>query len=106
MSFKEQLYTPGAQTPGREIVNFDGNIQAQFDSLGAKRRELELTLKSGRGEREQILDSLGELVASGANYTKQLARLAALRQEAEAIEAGIKYIDGKRELLKRYNGWL
>ena len=105
MSFKEQLYTPGARI-GKQTVTFDGDIQAQFDSLGAKRRELELTLKSGRGEREQILDSLGEMVASGANYAKQLARLAALRQESEAIEAGIKYIDGQLGLLKRYNNWL
>ena len=100
------LYTPGSQTLGKEMVNFDGDIQAQFDSLAAKRRELELTLGSVNGEQEQISGALGELVASGAKYTKQTDRLAALRQESEAIEAGILYTNNQCDLLRRFNGWL
>ena len=77
--------------------------QAQYDSLSSRKGELRAELGAVNGEISTILDSLGALVASGANFAKQIARLAVLRQQVEALEAGDKYISGQTELLERSN---
>ena len=39
-------------------------------------------------------------------HKKQTARLAALRLEIEALEAGILFVDGQRGLVERINTWM
>ena len=92
--------------PKMEIKRHDPEVENEYNELSARRRELNAELAAHNREVDQILAGLGELVASGSKYKKQIDRLATLRQESEALSAGIRYIDGQVGLLKRSNNWL
>ena len=79
---------------------------AQYDALGLRAQELRVHLTTSKHEISKILMGLGELVASGASpakYRQQTARLAELRGDIEALEAGVVYTTNQRELLRRFN---
>lgn len=92
--------------PSKETVGYDQEVQEKYNGLISRRHELNLQLGAVNGEQNQILGTLGELVASGASFTKQTARLSALRLETEALEAGTRYIANQIDLLRRFNAWL
>ena len=75
--------------------------QVKFDKLASRKGELRAEIGTTTNEINTILDSLGALVASGASYTKQIARLAVLRQQVEALELAVQYVSGQCELLER-----
>ena len=84
----------------------DPAVREKFDAMVSRRRELAERLTEANRDREQILINLGAWVAEGCDYEVYTARLAELRLETEALEAGILYVDGQAELLKRSNYWL
>jgi uncharacterized coiled-coil DUF342 family protein len=88
------------------IVRFDQDIKDRFDAMTSRRSELSAELVRANNEQDQILSNLGELVASGAKYIKQIDRLAVLRSESEALEAGILHLTNQCDLLRRMNTWL
>lgn len=92
--------------PRAEIITYDPEVQEKYNALCARRHELNVQLGEVNGEQEQILTSLGKLVADGSKYKKQTDRLAALRSESEALEAGILYLTNQCDLLRRMNTWL
>ena len=106
MSRHDVIYRPGADKLGKETIRHDQNVEDRYFALSSRRAELRLQLNQVNGEQDQILGALGELVASGAKYQKQTDRLAALRLESEALEAGILYLTNQCDLLRRMNAWL
>ena len=92
--------------PKAEVVRHKPEVEAEYNELGARLRELRDELGSVNGEINQITGSLGELVASGKGYEKQIKRLATLRAESEALEAGVLFVNNQRDLLQRMNPWL
>ena len=101
-------YTPGEQAPpAHEIVRFDPAVADDYDAKLARKRELKGMLTAVDNERVSIETNLGALVAEGGEgYKESTDRLAELRAEAEALEAGIDYLNGRLDLLKRTNYWL
>ena len=107
MRYKEDLHTPGDNRPGpADIVRHDPAVADDFDTKLARRRELKGMLTAVNGEQVSIETNLGALVSEGGNYKKATNRLAELRAETEALEAGIDYLTGRMDLLKRTNYWL
>ena len=92
--------------PRANIIERDPEVQEKYDALTSRRNELTDELRFVNGEQERILASLGELVASGSKYKKQLERLAELRLETEALEAGIRHTTNQCSLLQRMNTWI
>jgi len=104
---KTKLYTPGQDRLGPPvIVNYNAEIQANYDALKAKRRELNNRLRQYTNEINQVQTDLGALVFECADYSKTTARLADLRLQVEAMELGIHHVDGKMSIMKRSYGWL
>ena len=104
--YAKELHTPGDKPPEVERITHDQNVEDRYFAMSSRRRELSLQLSQGNNEQDRITDGLGEQVASGAEYKKQIARLAALRSEAEALEAGIHFLDGQCGMMRRMNSWL
>lgn len=92
--------------PKIEIKRHDPEVQEKYDAMTSRRRELNDQLGEVTGEINTILGALGEQVAEGKVYQKSTARLATLRQQVEALEAGILFVDGQRGLVERMNPWL
>lgn len=92
--------------PKAEIKRYDPEVENEYNELGARLGELRAEIVQVNSEIDQIMKGLGELVGSGKPYKKQTARLAALRLESEALEAGARYVDGQKGLLKRVHNWL
>ncbi|MFC1923328.1 hypothetical protein ACFLY4_08560 [Chloroflexota bacterium] len=91
---------------GKETIRHNQDVEDKYNALTTRKRELSLQLGAVDGEQNQILGALGELVASGAKYKMEIDRLAALRSESEALEAGILYLKNQCDLLKRMNAWI
>ena len=92
--------------PEIEVIRHNQEVEDQYNKLSARRRELNVQLAAHNREVDQVLSGLGKLVASGSRYTKQTDRLATLRQESEALSAGILYLQNQCDLLRRMNAWL
>ena len=106
MSRHVGLYTPGSDRIGKDTIRHDQDVEDKYFLLTSRRADLRLQLDQGNREQDRIMDGLGELVASGAEYQKQIDRLAASRMETEALEAGLHYLDGQCGLMRRMNSWL
>ena len=106
--YQPDLYIPGSEMEQikKETVRHDQDIEDKYTDLTSRKRELGAELNAVNGELDLLLASLGELVASGENYKKQLARLQGLRSQFEALEAGIVYLKGQCDLMRRMNTWL
>ena len=98
--------TPGKPTPGKVIVTGNPEVQADWDKLQARRRELVARLDAVNNDQERIKKDLGSLVSEGNNYKKQTDRLQELRLEAEAVQAGLDYLRNQVAVMKRQNNWL
>ena len=92
--------------PKAEIKGYDPEVQNEYDALTSRRGELRDELSAVNGEKNKILANLGELVYLGSKYAKHTDRLAKLRQQVEAVESGILFVDNQRGLLERMNTWL
>ena len=92
--------------PKAEIKRYDPEVENEYAELTSRRRELNAQLAAHNREVDQILSGLGELVAAGKGYEKQIKRLAALRQQTEALSAGVLYLGNQCDLLRRMNAWL
>ena len=101
-----KIVTPGKPTPGKEIIRFDKQIQADWDKLQARRRELVARLDAVNNDQERIKKDLGSVVSEGKNYKKQTDRLQEMRLEAEAVQAGLDYLRNQVAVMKRQNNWL
>jgi hypothetical protein len=54
----------------------------------------------------QIQANMGSFVFEDCDYKEYLDRLAWLRLEQEALEAGVRFANNKVDALKRSNTWL
>ena len=101
------LVTPGNQSLGKpEIKRFDQDVKDDYDRMQARSRELSARLAVVNGEQAQIITNLGAWVAEGCDYKEYTDRLAELRAERDALQAGLDYLDGQAGLLKRQHTWL
>ena len=77
--------------------------QEKYNALSTRLDELRRELGTTNGQINGLLsiDNIGALVASGADYDKQTAKVAELRHKAEALGLGILYIEGQISLLER-----
>ena len=103
-----ELHTPGEYKPGpAKIIRHDPEVEAEWRANPTRKNELKAQLTAVDNEREEILSQLGRLVAAeGGDYKEATDRLAELRAEAEALQAGIDYLVGQAGLMKRLNHWL
>ena len=102
-----RTHTPGDNKPASPtIIRNDPAVLTEWDTLHDRLSELKANLINVKGEIAEILAHLGRLVAEGANYKKSTDRLAELRAETEALEAGIQHLADRAELMKRLNHWL
>jgi hypothetical protein len=92
--------------PIPEHITYEPEVQEKYDVLISRRQEIDSQLIAVDREENEILINLGEQVAKGSNYKKQVDRLAALRLESEALHEGVRYLNNQRDLLKRINTWL
>ena len=99
--------TPGNQSLGKpEIKRFDQDVADKYNGLEAKRREINAQLREGNAEINRVFETIGQVVAEGGEWQKSISRVGKLRFDTEALEAGLRYIDGQEGLLKRSNNWL
>ena len=89
-----------------ETITQNPEVTEKYAALTSRLGELRAELGSVNGEINQILSGIGEQVAQGDDWKKSINRVGKLRLETEALAAGIKYIDGQIELLKRSHYWL
>ena len=89
-----------------ETITRDPEVQEQYDVMISRLRELRSELAAVNSEINQILAAIGKQVAQGDDWQKSIARVGKLRLESEALEAGIRYINGQIELLRRSHYWL
>jgi len=94
------------QTISKQIAGFDQKIQDDWSTIQARKRELSNQLDKIYSEQAGIEINLGRLVAEGESHKKYTSRLAEIEREIKALSAGIKYLDGQSELLRRSNTWL
>lgn len=88
------------------IIGFDEDVQAQWDALQARRRDLNQRLGQVQAEQTAILQGLGAWLFEGCDWREQTDRLAELRAEKEALDAAIQYAGLLADKLKRGNTWL
>ena len=101
------IYTPGSQKPPeKEMINFKQDVQDQHDALESRRREIHAQREQTRQEIDRIYKGVGQIVAENGAWEKSIERVGKLQLETDALEQGIKYIDGQIGLLKRSNYWL
>ena len=100
------LVTPGEKPPKHEIKRFDEQVQNDYNKLTSRQRELSARLAAVNGEHKEIIVNLGAWVADGCDYKEYTDRLAELRAEREALEAGLEYLNGQAGLMLRLNHWL
>ena len=102
-----RTHTPGDNKPASPtIIRNDPEVLAEWHEIHDRLSELKANLINVKGELEQIIANLGAAVAEGANYKKSTDRLAELRAETEALQAGIQHLADRAELMKRLNHWL
>ena len=102
-----ETHTPGEHGPGApQIVRNDPAVLTEWDTLHDRLSELKANLINVNGELAEILTNLGRAVAEGGDYKESTDRLAELRLEIEALEAGIQHLADRAELMKRLNHWL
>lgn len=89
-----------------KTILFDEQVQSDFDTVQARRRELSNQLDKIYSEQAQIEIGLGRLVAEGKSHKKYTERLAEIESEIMALSAGITYLDNRAAILKRGNTWL
>jgi len=107
VAFKNELYTPGKQTPGKpEIIGFEQSVADTWAEMQSRLRDLSAQLARVKNEIEKVKTDLAFLVVERCEYKAECKRLGELRLEAEAIELGIDAIEQKSEILKRNNIWL
>lgn len=105
--YKKETFTPGERSLGKPVIKrSDETVDAEWARLQARRRELEARLVAVKNEQAGILENLGCWVAENCDWKEHTDNLAALRSEAEAIQAGINYLSNKIEMMKRVNNWL
>jgi len=89
-----------------ETITRDPEVLERHDALISRLGELRAELGAVNGETVAILAAIGKQVAEGEGWQKSIAKVGKLRLESEGLDAGIKFIDGQIELLKRSNYWL
>ena len=92
--------------PRAVIKGRDPEVQEKYNAMTSRRRELAERLASINSEQDLLLVNLGGFVAEGCDYKEYTDRLAELRAEREALDAGILYIANQCDLLRRMNPWL
>ena len=94
-------------TLGKErIIRFDKKVQDEFDAIKTKRRAMQSQLTEVIRDINQIQANMGSFVFEDCDYKEYLDRLAWLRLEQEALEAGVRFANNKVDALKRSNTWL
>lgn len=88
------------------VIRFDEDVQAKWDALHARRRDLNQRLGQVQTEQTAILQGLGAWVFEGCDHREQTDKLAELRAEREALEAAIQYAANLADTIKRGNTWL
>ena len=88
------------------VENFNLDTQNAYNAIQARRRELQLQIPANQQEQEHILGNMGVLIAERCDYGDLVGKLSALRAEAEALQAGVRQLDNRAELMKRLNPWL
>ena len=105
----EQLYTPGNQTLGRDIVRLDQDVLDKYNGLEYKAQDIRGLILQARKEIDAIDLTIGQAVVERDDrdeWKGTVARAAQLGLEIEALEKALQYIEGQRGLLRRYNAWL
>lgn len=88
------------------IIRFDEDVQAQWNALQARRRELSRRLSAVQTEQTGILQGLGAWVLEGCDWREYTDKLAELRAEAEALQAAVTYVDNLADRIRRGAPWL
>ena len=89
-----------------ETITRDPEVQEKFDFMVSRQAELGEQLAAATNEQGQILVNLGAFVVEGCDWKEYTDRLAELRAEIEALDAGLLYLAGQKELSIRLNHWL
>lgn len=89
--------------PHIEVVRDDPKLQADWDRLQARKRELQRRLVVIDREIGQTKLDAGAMAAEGCDYKEFTDKLADLRAEAEAIKDAIDYLDKQAQVIKRAN---
>ena len=101
------VVSPGDNRPEKHtVIRFDQAIADKYDGLSQKRSELNSRLRAGYGKQDDLIQAMGLAIASGEDWSGHAEQLSFLRLEGEALEAGILYLNGQCELMKRLNSWL
>ena len=93
---------PAAHT----IIRFDQEIQDTYNALTEKTSELSARLHAGYAKQDDLIQAMGLAIASGEDWVTIAKELTGLRLEAEALDAGIKYLEGQAGLMLRLHHWL
>jgi len=93
-------------TIAHELIQYDDNVQAEWDRVRAREQEILSRLDEIDKAQRDIEASLGRIVAERQDWKKHAGQLADLKAERSALKAGLEFLSGRAEVLKRNNYWL
>ena len=88
------------------IIRFDEKVAGEYAAMLQKRGELGARRSVVFAKQDEAVKAMGEAVAAGEPWEPIAKELNDLRLEEEALEAGIKYLDGQVGLMLRLHHWL
>jgi len=89
-----------------ERVNFDQNVQDQFDELNARRHRLNSRMNEVGRQISQLTNEVSLSYFDGGPWQELDMRLVQLQREVDVIAGAIHHVDGRLANLRRYNRWL
>ena len=88
------------------VIRFDEKIAGEYAAMLQKRGELNARRSVVFANQDEAVKAMGATVANGGDWEPIAKELNDLRLEEEALEAGIKYLDGQAGLMLRLHHWL
>ena len=88
------------------VIRYDEKVAGEYAATLQKSSELKARLGAGYNKQEGVIKQMGLAIAAGEDWEPIAKELTGLRLEEEALEAGVKYLDGQVGLMLRLHHWL
>ena len=88
------------------VIRYDEKVAANYAGLVETLSELKARRSVVFANQDEAIKAMGATVANGEPWEPIAKELTDLRLEEEALEAGVKYLDGQVGLMLRLHHWL
>ena len=100
------VVSPGDKPAAHTVIRYDEKVAGEYAALLEKTSELKSRRSVVFAKQDDLVKQMGLAIAAGCDWEPIAKELTDLRLEEEALEAGIKYLDGQAGLMLRLHHWL